>query len=183
MSRVLPIVVVILLSASVALAAGLGRLGVFGDTGGASCAITQPPSGLFQVHFVHIECEGATGFQFSAPKPACLNATYLNDINVFPVVLGNTQTGVAIAYGSCKTGNFLVSSAQFFSGGTSPECCLYYLFPDPNLDPPQYAVSDCDFIVHVGDVKGGVVNQTGACSCEAIGTEDSSWGKIKALYE
>jgi hypothetical protein len=182
MRRVLPIAFVILLSASVAFAAGLGRLGIFGDTGGASCAITQPASGLFQIHLVHIETDGSTGFQFKAPKPDCVNATYLNDINVFPVVVGNTQTGIAVAYPECKVGSFLICSMQFLSLGATPPCCLYYILPDPNTIPVDYYVSDCDYNVLPGSVKGGVVTQTADCDCESIPNEDTSWGQIKALY-
>jgi hypothetical protein len=187
MTRVLPIVLVIsviMLSAGVAAAEGLGRLGVFGDTGGIDCGITPPASGLFQIHLVHIGSDGATAFQFSSPPPSCLNATYLNDIPAFSVVLGNTQTGIAIAYGACLTGDFLVCSMQFLSLGTSPECCKYVILKDPREDPPAYYVADCEFNTLPGNVKAGVINKTAACQCDDpwVPAEESNWGKIKALY-
>jgi hypothetical protein len=175
---------VILLSASVAFASGLGRLGIFGDVTGSNCNIVQPASGLFSIYLVHVECDGATGFQFSAPKPACLNALYLNDTPAFSVVVGNTQTGIAIGYPSCLSGSFLVCTVGFLVSGTTDPCCVYYVMPDPRLTPPDYNVTDCDYNVFSGEVKAGVVNQSGdpSCTCEAIGTEESNWGKIKALY-
>lgn len=183
MRRVLPLVLVILLGATVAFA-GVGRVGVYGDNTGANCAITQPGAGnIFYVYLVHVETDGVTGAQFYAPKPACLNASWIADVNAYPVVLGDTQTGYAVGYGSCKTGEFLICSLLYTSLGTSPNCCVYYVLPDPRLGPSaNYEFSNCLFETIIGAGKAGVVNQTGECSCAAIPTEESNWGKIKALY-
>lgn len=183
MRRVLPIAFVMLLGATVAFA-GVGRVGAFGDAAGTTCVITQPPAGgTFYVYLVHIETDGVFGASFWAPKPACLNASHLADINAFPVVVGTTQTGYGVGYGTCKTEPFLVCSILFTSLGPSSDCCVYYILPDPNIGPnADYEFSNCDFETVLGGGKAGVVNQTAACSCEDIPTEDSSWGKIKALY-
>ena len=182
MRRVLPMCLVLLLGASVAFAQ-VGRVGVFGDPAGASCVFTEVAApAMTQVYLVHIEATETTGSQFSAPKPACLNATYLFDNNVFQVVLGNTQTGIAIGYGECKSGTFHICTMNFMSAGTSPDCCIYYVLPDPTLPSEEYEFVDCQFNVVPGGGKAGVVTQTAACDCVTIPNEQSSWGKIKSLY-
>ncbi len=148
---------------------GVGRIGVFSDTQGTNCNITQSaPFTLFQVYLVHIEATGVTASQFIAPKPPCLNAIWLNDSDVFPVVVGTTQTSKSIGYGSCKSGNFLICTMNFLSQGASPNCCAYDVLPDPLLPSGQYEFSDCDFVVHNGGGKAGVVNANADCPCGRV---------------
>ncbi len=182
MRPVLLVTFVLLLCASVVFAQ-VGRIGIFGDTQGQNCVYNpSAPFTTFLVYLVHIDAVGVTASQFIAPKPPCLNALWLNDSEVFPVVIGTTQTSKSIAYGSCKSGTFHICTMNFLSQGANPDCCVFYVLPDPQLPSGLYEFSDCDFIVHNGGGKAGVANQTGACSCEAIPVEDSSWGQIKALY-
>ena len=185
MKRLLAIVCVVLFGASVAFAQ-TGYIGVFGDTEGTSCALAQPGATVkFQLHLVHIGSGGITGVQFVAPKPACLNATWDRDVHVYDTFIGDTQTGLALVYGGdCPAGNFLICSMEFTSQGTTPDCCVYYVLPDPLAASGKYEFADCGYeVITVREgAKAGVVNQTPACSCAAIPAEDSNWGRIKAMY-
>jgi hypothetical protein len=146
----------------------VGSVGVFADNIGSNCNIVPPAAGqTFRVHLVHIESEGVTGAQFYAPKPFCLNASWVADINAYPVVLGDTQTGYAVGYGSCKTGNFLICSMEYLSLGPSPDCCFYDVLPDPRLGPDaDFEFSTCVFETVLGAGRAGIVNSTSACPCE-----------------
>lgn len=186
MRSVLLMVLVLAVSAGLADAQvnpAAGRIGIFNDAGASNCVFTQPGAGnLFQVYIVHVENTlGITGVTFQAVKPACLNALWLNDTNVFSVVIGNTQTGYNVGYGACRTGNVHICTMNFLSQGASPTCCVYYVLDEPNIPGPYYEFSDCDFNLVYGGAKAGMTNP-GTCTCESIPTQDSSWGQIKALY-
>lgn len=188
MKRLLLMTFVLMLGATVALGQG-GRIGIFGDNAGTSCAVLDPGVALLSVYVVHIGATGATAVQYKATKPACMvGASYLNDTNVFGVTVGNSQTGVAVAYGACKTGNVHCQTLNFFGAGTTTDCCIYTITCDPNAGNPDCALgkatySDCDFVKLNITIQSGVVESTGACTCPMIvAAKESSWGQIKALY-
>jgi hypothetical protein len=176
---------VLMLGASLALAQET-RIGIFKDNAGTICAVVDSAAGLLPVYVVQIGATGATGAQYKATKPACMTATYLSDTNPFGVVIGNSQTGTAVAYGSCLAGDIHVQTINFFASGTTPVCCIYPLSCDPaagNPDCTLGTMTDCNFVKSTIVLQSGVVNSTAACTCAMIvPAQESSWGQIKALY-
>jgi hypothetical protein len=181
MKKTLLITLVLMVSASMAFAQG-GSIGIFGDTGGTSCNITDAAPGLLSIYLVHVNTPGATASQFAAPTPACMvGAQYLSQASPFAVVIGNSQTGVAIGYGACYTGPVLVLTLSYFAGGTSSPCCYFQVVPDPLVPSGQIEVVDCaeNLLFATGGV--GIVNADATCLCD-VPTQDTTWGKVKSLF-
>lgn len=115
--------------------------------GGYGCdyyADTVP--GLRQF-YVLMSTTGAGSVEFSAPLPSCIEgATYLSDDCPYPVHIGNSQTGVAVAFSSCKTGDAVhVLTINCWMAGQTKSCCPWRILPSPTAYPSnQIGVADCD---------------------------------------
>jgi len=193
-----------LLVLSVAAATAMGQagtIGIYGDTQGYSCNLRDATPGLTPYYIVHVNTPGATACQYSAPAPWCLRAQWLSDTNYFPVTIGNSQNGVSVGYGACRTSPILVQAVNFFTRGLSPSCCCYFVEADSTAVPPGIYVVDCADNLLVATGGMGIINSTIGCQCticaspECAGALDAggclhppvpaqgtSWGRVKALY-
>ncbi|MCK4776515.1 MAG: hypothetical protein KAT30_17080, partial [Candidatus Krumholzibacteria bacterium] len=73
---------------------------------------------------------------------------------------------------------------DYFAQGLSPPCSYIQVVADPlAYDPPGIQVADCAFPPNVVNATGGdvVVNPDASCMCN-IPVEETTWGKVKALY-
>jgi hypothetical protein len=146
-----------------------GTIGIFADNAGTNPYISDTQPGLLTVYVVHVATDGAAACEYAAPQPACFPATYLSDTNVFPVTIGNSQTGVSIGYGSCRVGTVLVQKIDFFATGTTPPCCPYDVTCDPLSGTDACALGKVDIVdCHQAPAyaEGGsaVINHEG-CDC------------------
>jgi hypothetical protein len=114
----------------------------------------------------------------------------LFDTPVFPITLGNSQTGVAINYGQCMTGTFQILSITYFGQGTSWPCCYLEVRPDPAALSGSIDVYDCNDQLQIGYGWGDIVNSDSTCPCNVgleycypVAVEEHTWGKIKSLFE
>ena len=71
--RTLMVIITLTSMASVAAADG-GTIGLFADTEGIECNITDIVPGLVEVHVVHKTTAGAVASRFAAPVPNCMVA-------------------------------------------------------------------------------------------------------------
>jgi len=179
----------LLLSFALMLVAGVafgqaGSVGVFADPLGLNCNLTDaPPAGLKQYMVVHVYTPGAAASQYRAKLPLCMTGTgamWLSDTNMFPVTVGNSQVGVAVAYGGCFVGPIHTQIISVFAMGTTPACCRWYVDPDPSVG--QITGTDCAFQIFYPTGGQGIINPISGCMCN-IPDEDTTWGQVKALYE
>ena len=187
MRKMIFLALVIVASASLAVAQTGGGIGIFSDNGGNDCNLWDNVAGLCAYYIVHKSIPGsipgATASQFSAPAPACLLAMWLSDTAIFPVTIGNSQAGVAIGYGGCLPLPLHVLTMNFFCQGITAPCCLYRVQPDPVIPSGQIEVSDCNFVIQFGTGLCAIVNPDASCPCWATPVEETTWGKVKAIYE
>jgi len=181
MKKALLLTLVLMVSASMAFAQG-GSVGIFADAGGTDCNLADVLPGLTPYYVVHVYHAGATASQFSAPIPTCMVAAiWLSDTAVFGVTIGNSQTGVAIGYGTCQVAPTHVLTINYFVQGLTPACCRYPVLPDPNVPSGKIEVTDCGFNPLFATGGMGIINPDGTCNCN-VPTEDTTWGKVKSLY-
>jgi len=159
-------------------------IGLYSESYYSSCNIVDNAVGLLSIRVVHISPGGATASAFSAPMPSCMTGvTWYQDRPPWEVI-GSTQTGIEIGYGSCKTGVIQLMSIWFFSHGTSDPCCLYPLLPHPApWAEGKVQVVDCNFnmVPAVGLVS--TINGNETCPCGyPVPVEETTWGQVKALY-
>ncbi|UCG52785.1 MAG: hypothetical protein JSW58_04325 [Candidatus Latescibacterota bacterium] len=186
MRKVLLLALVVVSSASLAFAQTGGGIGLSSDTQGIDCNLWDMVAGLGSYYVVHKTIPGsitcATACQFWAPSPACNMGTYLSDTAVWPVTIGNSQTGVAIGYGSPQVLPVHVLTINFFNSGLTGACCQYDVFADPAVPSGMIEVVDCNNVLHYGVGICAVINPDASCPCWATPAEESTWGKVKSLY-
>ena len=178
MKKALLLTAVMLLGASVAFGQA-GYIGLFADQAGTDCFLPDLVPGLTPYYAVHMAAV-VTGSQWAAPVPTCYLSTYLNDTNVFPVTVGNSQAGVSIGYGACLTSPIHCLTLNAYTVGVTPACCQWDVGPDPNVGG-VFAVT-CDFVTVPASGAMAMVNgNTVDCPCSNP-TEETTWGKVKSLY-
>ncbi|UCG50697.1 MAG: hypothetical protein JSW58_10865 [Candidatus Latescibacterota bacterium] len=180
MKKVVYLAVAMLFAASVVFAQA-GSIGIFGDPMGTDCNLQDLVPGLCTYHVVHVNSPGATACQFWAPVPACFLGTYLSDTALYPVTIGNSQTGVAVGFGACIPSPNNVLDISFFCQGLTGSCCYYQILPDPAVPSGQIEVVDCVNNLIFATGGEGIINADGSCQCD-VPAEDSTWGKVKSLY-
>jgi hypothetical protein len=177
---------VIVMSASLAVAQTGGGIGIYSDLVGVDCNLWDNVAGLCPYYVVHIPLPGsigaATASQFSAPKPVCHLGQWLSDTAIFAVTIGSSQTGVAIGYGTCLPLPLHVLTMNYFCNGLTGACCQYDVLPDPNIASGNIEAVDCNFVTHVAAGMCAMVNPDASCPCWATPVEETTWGKIKAVY-
>jgi hypothetical protein len=145
MLRVLSFISIILIAASPVFA---DHVSLYADAEGMECALAYNAPGVINIYVVVTSFTGATAAQFSAPLPDCwTGVTYLSETPTPPYIqIGNSQTGTAIAFGSCLSGPAIhILTIQVFA--VSPDligdCCPYWVQPDPTANPPGIYTTDC----------------------------------------
>jgi hypothetical protein len=157
-----------------------GLLGIYGDPNGTNCD-TRDVAGLLQIYVVHTLTGGVLASQFSAPQPACMvGAVYLGDSSPFQVNVGTSQAGIAVAYGACLGAPIHVLTISYFSAGQVSTCCPYPILPDPSVGV-IFSV-DCASRLMTATGIANTINGNSTCSCSSLPTEQSTWGRVKALY-
>lgn len=180
MKRALLLTVCMMFAASLAFGQA-GNIGVFADTGGLSCDLSNA-AGFIQVQVVHVNSPGATACQFSV----AIHGTPLTLFGVTSAynTIGAPATGIAVAYGACLVSPIHALTVTY--GGVSAPCEYIAIEADPSADPPGIYVTDCAtpvpnlLTVATGGI--GYLNNNGNCPCN-VPAEDTSWGQIKALYQ
>jgi len=182
MRNALIFVVVLMLSGTSAYAQTVynGSIGIFADdsTTDPSWCLSAAP-GVLYVYFLHTNAHGATTSQWAAPPPACLTAVHLADLPVFTVTVGNTESGICIGYGMCKTGWFHIMTAVYQVTSVG-QCCDWHVVADPNLPSGRIAVLDCDSNLDYGNGWMAIFDTNPSCC--STPNDESTWGKVKALY-
>jgi hypothetical protein len=138
-------------------------------------------SPLTYIYVVLVSPGGATGCEFSAPKPACwTNAAWLLDQEPFENP-GNSQTGKSVGFGTCRTGATHVLTMIYWVQGTGGPCCMYPVLPHPIAGAVYSA--DCSFNVHVATALTASVNGNETCLCGTpVPIEETTWGRVKSLF-
>jgi hypothetical protein len=160
-----------------------GSISIFADPGGTNCNLTMLPApAVTSFYVVHVNGTDVVGSQFRARKPACMNAVFLSDEYVFPLTIGESQFGIFVGYGQCKSGTVHILTIKYRSLGPTEPCCYYPVVPDPSSESGHIEVVDCvDFNIMYGTGGHGIVNANATCSCD-VPAEETTWGRLKALY-
>jgi hypothetical protein len=87
-----------------------------------------------------------TAVHFSAPLPPCfVGATHLNETPPSPFLsIGNSQTGIAIAFGQCLEPPIHVLTITVMVQGLTETCCPYPVLPHPASTSGEIEFVDCD---------------------------------------
>jgi len=151
--------------------ASADRITMYADAAATDCALAYDTPGVVNIYVI-AQAPQASAVQFSAPLPDCwTGVTYMNETVPAPYIrIGNSQDGVAIAFGTCVGGwNIHVLTIQVFVSNPDlvGDCCHYGVQPDPTADPPGMYIMDCGDPPALQSVSGGDVFITRSGGWEA----------------
>jgi hypothetical protein len=185
---------VLLLSAAVLCVAALawgqdgGLIAIYSDNPGFSdCNLVETQGVPNNVYVVHSNRPTANTAQFKVENnwgafPGAVSFGSNLWINSTP---GNSiYEGGTITYGGCKNLPHLLATLQFFLAGETPACtATLTVVPDPTLASGEIETVLCDETT-ILYCAGGFLTINGDpidCPC-GVGTEETSWSRVKALY-
>jgi hypothetical protein len=141
-------------------------VGIYADEEGSACNLVDDAPGIKAYYVILNAPAGATAVEFSAPKPDCFDATWLGDDPVFPLVLGNSQDGIAISFQYCYPSPLHVLTLQYYVNGTTGDCCGYPVLPRPSMANVQ--ITDCSSNIQIVVGLTSYVNGNESCPCGAL---------------
>lgn len=158
-----------------------GSIMIFSDPAFSDCNISDFVPTLVTTYVVHMYTTGATASQFRIESP-CNFMVYLGETYIFPTVIGNTQVGVSIAYGSCHVGPIHLVTISWFAQGITPPCCLMSVVEDPGALSGQIEAVDCAQFKFFPTGGQAIINgQPNECWC-SVPVQETTWGRVKAMY-
>ncbi|UCH83319.1 MAG: hypothetical protein JSW50_12775 [Candidatus Latescibacterota bacterium] len=158
-----------------------GSIGLFADPGATVCDVIDMPGILIPIYVVHLWSPGATAAQYKVAPFNGAAMLWLSDTTIYPVNIGNSQTGIATGFGVCVPSPNHILTINYFGQGLSASCSHYQVVPDPLAVPSGILVVDCADNILIATGGDVVVNPTSTCYCD-VPVEKSTWGKIKELY-
>jgi hypothetical protein len=196
MKKALLLTMAILCCAGIAFAQPPGAVAVYGDSAGTTCEKYDNTGANYQYmdfYFVHVADVPATAveFQFDA-SGLTYGSVIINDCP-WLLKLGTFLSGMSISYGSCQPGapgyGIYLGHLQLKHGAlVSNHCAKVYTknHPVPGIPgatTPLAAGCPTGWLVLHGSFMV-VSDDFTECPCPGtVPTTESSWGKIKALYE
>jgi hypothetical protein len=181
---------IVIVSPAAAQDPNAGIIELYADAGGTSCVVYDIAPSLITVYVFHMGTPGATACQFRVVQTGGAFLTYLGEISPYTSVIGNSQTGISIAYGYCVPSPNLILTINYFGSGISALCSLIEVMPDPAaILPNEILVADCgsppNLLIGAGRgiwVNPDGINCSGDCDDIPLPSQQTSWGQLKGLY-
>lgn len=179
-----------------------GRYVLYADEDRSSCTLVDREAGIVKVHMFAEGIRNLIVTEFAAPIPDCWEgAVWIEDVVAHELWLVSTQdeVGLSVFVGTPGKGNCWNSIApdpvyigyiSIQTQGLAKPCCVYPILPGASADGPQPAAAVCggpDGVQAVPVVtQSAVINGDETCACGSLQTlpvEETSWGRVKALYK
>ncbi|NIO29255.1 MAG: hypothetical protein GTO29_11960 [Candidatus Latescibacteria bacterium] len=165
-----------------------GAIGLSSELNRVDCEIYDEVPGLINFYVLHVFSAGATSSQFMVKIHPGVVLTWLADTITEPFIsIGNSQTDIAITYGSCLVSPIHILTITYLAFGLSEECSYLEVIASPAAVLPEVLVTDCSNPPKLYTSTGGaiVVNPNAICWCnfhepDPVGL--TTWGQIKKLY-
>lgn len=180
MKRSLLIAVCLALCASLSFAQG-GSIMLFNSTAANDCDMYDSAPGLISVYVIHMYAPCVTASEFMVGQFGTV-LTYIADTVTPPfLAIGNSQSGITIAYGGSYASPIHILTIQYFGSGISPPCTHLQVVAHPAVG----AIQAVDCATTIVPATGGdiVMNPVPPdCVCN-IPVKETTWGQLKSLYE
>lgn len=157
-------------------------IGLYSDQSYNDCTLSDGSARMVSVYVVHESSMGGMASQFRLSAGSGANLSYVGETTPYTIVVGNTQSGITVGYGTCQRGDVLVVTVNYFASGTSSACSYIRVVPDPISANGTIEIVDCSFYASEGIGSKLVINPDGTCEC-GLSSEETSWGRIKAQYD
>ena len=167
-----------------------GSIMLFSDSLGTNCDLYDTSEQIQKIYVFHMYCSnpGATGSEWRVIQSGGATLTHLQDHYIIEpimyIYINNSQIGISVAYLHCAPCPNPILSISYWGFGTSAECSYLHVVENPIVSHTGLNVTDCTEpspVVHHALGGSLVINPTAACLCD-VPVEETSWGRIKALY-
>lgn len=173
----------------------VGIVGLYSDVAGTDCRVADEREGMLEVHMVAQAVIGLNAIQFAAPIPACwTGATWVADQSPWVLVLGQTQDpvhGISMTFSraNCEASSVYLGKMLVSTQGSGPSCCEFPILKaqvDYHPEVPLPITVLCGDETHVHGIApvSAWINPDPSCDCLlTLPVEETSWGRLKSLYE
>ncbi len=156
-----------------------GNIMLWTDPGHTMC--DTPAAGFLFWYLTFEGHNGATAVQFAIDTHG--NFVKVADSWAFQLVIGASDTGVAIAFGSCLASPINLGNVIYNGLGTAAPCSTVDIVPDPGALSGTLEMVDCAQNTLIPGASHLTVASDGSCQCGVtVPVEETNWGQIKALY-
>ena len=126
-------------------------VGIYSDPTGKDCDLVLFPGVVDTMHVVITSATpvSLTGVRFAAPLPPCASGMLAIGMPLFPVTLGDIESGISIGFGACLTTPIVAMSILVLNGDASAGC-EWRVLADPNEPTGEVVMTDCDFELIAG---------------------------------
>jgi hypothetical protein len=177
MKILLFLVVCFIITAGVAQAQSPGSIGIYDRSDGLGHCLNNE-SDLLLAYVVHGYAPGVTSCRFAVEVTGA-ELTYIGFYSDFTCT-GNPIDGVTVDYGICLVSPIYVM--RIIYTGVSDPCDLICVVDDPRTPPVGVYSTDCYSNEMSAGHECNRINVDGIqCRC-TVPVEETTWGKVKALY-
>lgn len=180
MTRALAIYVFVMLSAGTAIGQS-DVIALYSDQVYSNCTMVDSSPKMVSVYVVHENTSGVTASQFRVSTGSGAGLSYIGETSPHATRLGDTQSGLSVAYGGCQYSTVLIAAISYFATGASATCSSIRVVADFNAPTGKIEVVDCSHFKSEGIGGKLVINPDGSCDC-GPDTRLTNWGKIKEQY-
>jgi len=176
--RIATLVVVALMATAVAVSAQTPYIAVYFDAGLSQESKDCPGPMADVLHVAAVNFNTfVIGAEFAIQYPPAI--AFLGDLNTPPVTIGNTLTGISMAWPLPLNGFSPVELCQISIFWQCSSCVGFENSPIKVVANPN-----TNFLGMVNFPQNDLMPATGltALICVTIPTEETTWGQVKALY-
>ena len=155
-----------------------GTISLYSDSLFTTSEASDTAPGILTVYVVHENARepAHVGVEFMVNGGGGFTGTWLDETVPHPVFVGSSPNGIIIAYGTCLSPPQHVLTIRYVLSGTS--ATNSYLQVLPHSDEPTQRIIVVPCIGFRDPAAGGTLT----VNRSVVPTEDTTWGRIKALY-
>lgn len=173
--------------------AAAGVINLYSSPG--SCGALEAP-GPITVYVEHDPYGNATAVRFKLEPGPGMTMTYVSEVHYLPRTFGDAQTGMTVCYNGCIGAPVVLAAVTYMRYGTSADCSTLRVVPYPGAETVEGM--DCNFQPRAETIRDFLVSTPSAgCGCPSprldpgtplafdctpLAIEQTTWGRIKALY-
>lgn len=159
-----------------------GVMSLYADPAFTTCNVANP-SAVQYAYVVLDATSGATAVQYALSDNTGGAIVWLADQYMFPLVLGNSQSGVAVSFGGCLQGQIHVQNVVYTVESEPGICTFIEFVPDPGAPTGGLEAVNCSQVKWAPESDILTFRADGTCWCSTIRpVEASTWGRVKSLY-
>jgi len=175
-----------------------GSIGVWADQSATNCAISDMATGTQTLYVVMTQTSGWVAARFRVEHSSGMNMTLISE-SYTGATTGDVLSGITVCNVACLPAPTLIATLEYLKDGTSADCSTITIGAYPGSIDPE--VVNCGRVfryveTHTATVNGNAINcPSPTCGyelrfgtspswdfCPAVPIEETTWGRIKALF-